>query len=695
MKHHTQRILSVLLASLLLLTAAACTGGDAPEATTTAPADTTAPAESTAPDTEADTNPVAENTTEGETTAPDTAPADTESDTAPVTDPSTEETSEEETLSPSADYEVSEQDGTASVKTPTGLSYTVTGYTAMNAASASFTDELTYTFGQEAFAEKFTRFTLTYASATPVKVWLSFTERGKETEEYYFLDAGEGTFSGLNPNFLKGNTARSITALRVESLTDDPASFTLAGLTTENMEKLSETVYIENGRFKLGVELGWGGAVSYLEDKSCTVSGLGNLVNKHDTGRLIQQSFYGVQQNEEYTPGISFDITWRYNPVQGGDQFGNASRLIDVVITDSSIYIKSQPQDWALDNQLTPSYYENTYTLYDDRVQVDNRFTDYSGWEHPFSGQELPAFYTVSYLDTFVWYNGEASWTGDTLSSKGNLPFWGDHAGECTFTLREKNTETWCAWISSADDYGLGVYAPNIDQLKAGRYEYDGSKSDVADSTGYVAPINILKLVSFEAIEYSYLLTAGSTAHIRETFAQYKDFTDNASLHKNYQSTRLPSVENDMTYLDFTGGKNLSLLTNLADTTVLFDEAEGAVKLTAGSFGDVNVTIPYGSNPTVLSADTYKTLKIEYMIPADNGKPAYQSDIFICAGNVSAPDGNARIRVNLINDGEYHVLEVDLSKSAYWTGDIHLIRFDYFDFSSAGDVMYIKSITLE
>ena len=660
MKHITKRIFASLLAALMLLTAVACDKGGN----------------------------VTDTTADSATTADGTADGTANGTTA-------ESETEEVTLPAPEDYEITEQDGTAAVVTPLGLSYTLSGYTSLDKATASYKDELVYTFGEEAFAEKFTRFTMTYASTTPVKVWLSFTERGKDTEEYYFLDAGEGSFSGLNPCFLKGNTARRITKLRVEPLTDDPAAFTLAGLVTENMEKPSETVYVENGRFKLGVELNWGGAVSYLEDKGCTIPDLGNLVNKHDTGRLIQQSFYGVQQNEEYTPGVSFDVTWRYNPVQGGDQYNNPSRLIDLVVTENSIYIKSQAQDWALNNQLTPSYYENTYTLYDDRVQVDNRFTDYSGWEHPFSGQELPAFYTVSYLDTFVWYNGEDSWTGDTLSSRGDLPFWGDYVGECTFVLREKNTETWCAWISSTDDYGLGVYAPNIDQLKAGRYEYDGAKSDVDNSTGYVAPINVLKIVSFEAIEYSYLLAAGSTAQIRETFTEYKDFTDNASLHKNYQPTRLPSVEGDITKLDFTGGKNISLLTDRSDTTVVFDEAQGAVKLTAGSFGDVHVTIPYGSNPTPLSADTYKTLKIEYMIPADNAMAGYQSDIFICAGDVKAPDGNARIRVSLIKDGQYHVLEVKLSSNAAWKGDIHLIRFDYFDDSQAGDVMYIKNITLE
>lgn len=241
----------------------------------------------------------------------------------------------------------------------------------------------------------------------------------------------------------------------------------------------------------------------------------------------------------------------------------------------------------------------------------------------------------------------------------------------------------------------MGVYAPNIDRFSAGRYLYDGSKSDVAESTGYVAPVNRMKMVSFEAIEYSYLLAAGSTADIRSTFTKHKDFTDNANLHKNYQSTRLPSVKGDITKLDFTAGSNLSLLSNPADTTVSFDETVGAAKLTAGSVGDVNVTVPYGSSSTPLSADTYKTLKIEYMIPTDNSKPAYQADIFLCAGSLTAPDGNARIRVNLVNDGDFHVLEVDLSAYSYWTGNINLVRFDYFDFSGAGDVMYVKSIALE
>jgi hypothetical protein len=49
----------------------------------------------------------------------------------------------------------------------------------------------------------------------------------------------------------------------------------------------------------------------------------------------------------------------------------------------------------------------------------------------------------------------------------------------------------------------------------------------------------------------------------------------------------------------------------------------------------------------------------------------------------------------LIKDGTYHTLVIDLTKSAVWEGEVHKLRFDHFNNSAVGDVMYIKGITLE
>lgn len=476
---------------------------------------------------------------EGSTPPSDTQ-AVTEAETLPPETETEAETEGETKPLPPADFVVTEKNGLATVCTPTGLRYTVTGYAALHKATATFTDGLTYTFPDEVFGEKFNRFTLSYETTEPLRIRIAYTQRGRAVETEYFLDAGEGSFSGLVDNFLRSVKGQQITAMRVETCTGKPADFTLSGMTTQVMEVPSASLYLENRRFKLGIDLGWGGTVNYLEDKSCPIPGVTNLVNRYDTGRLIQQSYYGTNGVPgQYEPGVSFDSHWAYNPVQGGDQYNNPSRLVDLVITEQSVYIKTQPRDWSLNNQLTPSYMESTYTLERDHIRVDNRFTDYSGWEHPFRDQELPALYTISYLDKFVWYGGSKPWTGDTLSARDDLGFWGGVPGSTAY-MREDNTETWCAWVSSRENYGIGLYVPNVDQLKAGRYEYDGSQSDRAPSTNYVAPINVLQMVSFSPITYSYMLTAGTTESIRATFTKHKDFADNISLHEHYQSTRLP-----------------------------------------------------------------------------------------------------------------------------------------------------------
>ncbi len=631
----------------------------------------------------------------------DTDHTDTDSSENGTTVETTDETADETTdeTNPS-DFLVTESGDKAEVVTPTGLKYSVTGYLehAEKAFFAfDFDKTLKYTFPEGAFSEVFNRFSVSYKSSEPVKITVAYQVSKYDTDDTYFLEAGEGVFSGLPSSFMNAAECFDIQSIQVESLTGKATEFSITDLTTEKIPVPKKSLYIENERFKLGIDLGWGGTINYIDDKKNEIQNLSNLVNKHDTGRLIQQSFYGTGPIPGvYQPGISFDSQWVYNPVQGGDQYNNASRLIDLVVTEDSVYIKSQPQDWSLNNKLTPSYMENTYTLKEDRIQVDNRFTDFSGWTHPYAGQELPALYTVSYLDTFVWYDGDASWTEDTLSSRNDLQFWGDaqYVKDCTFPIKSNNSETWCAWVNTNDNYGLGLYVPNVDQFKAGRYEYNGSKSAMNGATNYVAPVNIIKLVAFEPLEYSYLLTAGSLEEIRATFTTYKDFTTNASLHKNYTNTRVPSIEGDPTKMVFDGQGKISALTNPVSTTVEYDADQQAAKLTAGVEGDASVTINYGDYVSI-TAETHKILKIEYMIPDDNSMAYYECDIFPCAGEIANPSGEARLRESLITDGEYHVLEIDLSDMSFWKGDIYKIRFDYFDNASAGDVMYIKGITLE
>ena len=403
--------------------------------------------------------------------------------------------------------------------------------------------------------------------------------------------------------------------------------------------------------------------------------------------------------------------------MQGGDVKGNHSRIIDIVVTEYSVYVKSQPLDWAKDNSLTRSYMENTYTVYSDRIQVDNRFVDFSNWTHRYCHQELPAFYTVSYLSRFTLYNGTKPWTDDTMSYRDDLGFWGDstYYNDCTFLLKNSNTETWCAWTNPSKDFGIGLYVPNVDSYLAGRHAFNNSMESTNGATNYVAPVNTILLKSFEALEYSYLISTGSVEEMRATFKEHKDFASNESLHVNHQSRRVSDstvATNEHSYADLNGGGNGSsgatadpLSANLDLTkkenaahilvsnnaAVAFHSAEKGTSLTVKG-ADPNVTIVYDGE---LSANTYKTLEITYMLPASNSDGNNVADLFLCAGSITNPDPAASIRVELTADGEFHTLVVDLSAKSFWKGDINKIRFDFLDDCDPGDVMYVKSIVLK
>ena len=610
-------------------------------------------------------------------------------------------------------FEITETDGVASVQTSYKLSYTASGYNAIEEGGFSFVSGLTLDLG-DTFAESFNRFSVKYSSTAPLKIYISYTLGGNVIEDYYFLEAGNGEFSGLIPTFLDGDQGSALNSVRIDTCENKDAVFMLYDMSTELADVPERDYYISGTRYTLGIDLGWGGTINYVSDNECPVDGVENMINKHDTGRLVQQSYYGTGEQE----GIDFEwgsfnnnSQWPYNPVQGGCQGNLASRLIDFSVEGNTVYIKVQPLDWGkdgvnftVDQYTTPSYMENWYIIEDDYIKVDNRFVDFSGWEHPIRGQELPAFYTISYLDSFVWYDGAEPWTGDELSWRHELRFWGDsqYSSECSFRIKEPNTETWCAWVSTEDNYGIGLYSPNIDRYSAGRSKYIetygvstgtlGTKDPTANPTNYVAPWKQKQIISFEEFEFSYLICAGSVDEIRATFTENKDLIDNASLSENSVSNRQPYYEESMESMDFTveGNEKFAAYPNYTD--ISYDHTEQALKLLS-SGGDAHVSFDYLASPDhPLTAEDYKYLEIEYMIPETNGKASYECQIFLCAGTRTAASESDSVRLSLIKDGNYHTLLVKLSDKEYWTGNINLIRFDYFGSSNQGDVIYVKSV---
>ncbi len=388
-------------------------------------------------------------------------------------------------------------------------------------------------YGISYTADAYIRGELSYRSGVVNKTEEFFLEPGTDICFYSFID-----------NMLNGTKANMICSLSFEALDKENATITINGISLFNREIPDEDVFIQTSEYKIGVNLLWGGALSYMEDLNSNVEAVEvdgrifvdsnaskryngevvnknvNLINRADTGRLVQQSYYGAQNSPEYENGEFMGNVWAYNPVQGGNQFNENSKIVDVRWDDNSIYIKCQPLDWAKSKEhITPSYMEATYKIDNSKVHVSCRFTDFSGYKSAPCDQEIPAFYCVEPFNRFIYYGGDKPWTNDTLSVEPELIFWPD-AGYPTFTSQEN----WAGFIGEFDDsFGIGVYVTGETNFLSGVFNRENTRNpdpSVDGTTSYIAVVRVMTLESYSPFEYDYYLTTGTADEMRNNFKE-------------------------------------------------------------------------------------------------------------------------------------------------------------------------------
>ena len=403
-----------------------------------------------------------------------------------------------------------------------------------------------------------------------------FTEKGgnKTYSERFFLTKEETEFRQILNYYHTYNFSKVLDRIELKCVGSEggiklksisaavhPIDFSKVNFYSSEIEKNMQ-LYITGKNVKMGVSLKSGGAVNYVSSlnegvRLSNVAGkvyVGqsdkgetyladdvNLINANDTGRLIQQSYYGTRGNsitepqDDYQCGI-FDsdgisstpgILWPYNPVQGGDQKQNFSHLIDVRFTDTEIYVKTRPMDWAKDRSETPFYMENTYTLesdpvYGEYVKVINKGTDFSGYKHNnVRDQELPAFYGITPLGKLASYRGNNPWENGSVSYNDNLDFWSPGTSENRF----KTYENWIAWLNE-DNWGIGLYVPDVTDMLVGRASYTtdfsliGSQPSLAPNCTYTAPLGHFSMPNYESFGFTYFLKLDNVEYSRALFKQ-------------------------------------------------------------------------------------------------------------------------------------------------------------------------------
>lgn len=408
----------------------------------------------------------------------------------------------------------------------------------------TFTDKITLD-ADEIKVSYFNYFGMEYSSDAYLKGEIVYGRNGKEYAEEFFLEPAEnGEFYSFIDGVLDRKKANRFYSLSFEPLNAESAELVLNGVATFNREIPDREVYVSNGSIKIGVDMLWGGALSYYEDLDSNVEAVKvddvikvdsnasqrygtnaisknvNLINRFDAGRLIQQSYYGTNgANDSYVQGEFMGNLWNYNPVQGGNQFNESSKIVDLRVSENELYIKCRPLDWALPAEnMTPSYMEATYTLDGKKLHAECRYVDFSGYAPYYTSQEIPAFYCIEPFNRFVYYGGDNPWSNEALTVEPELIFWPDAGYPKFYSL-----ECWSAFIGEFDDsFGLGVYVPNETEFLAGVFDRENThEKDPSrdDSTSYVAVIKFRTFRSFDPYSYEYYITSGNSAEMRETFS--------------------------------------------------------------------------------------------------------------------------------------------------------------------------------
>ena len=267
---------------------------------------------------------------------------------------------------------------------------------------------------------------------------------------------------------------------------------------------LPKATFIGNGVVQIGVDLTRGGGICHFSEAVTKR----NLLNHYDTGRFVQQSFYGDADGSDWNGN-----PWTYNPVQGGDWKGTASKIISSEITDTKIVVETEPRNWGGCTALSECLMREEIELIDNYAKITFKFTYSGGKTHKARHQEMPAMFVDWTFNHLVYYAGTKPWTGDAatdliVEAQGMSGITNSYIGNKT-ALKEP----WYAWTDDSG-WGIGIYTPGTTMCTYYRVG-SGPGGAGAASCSYLAPIRTLALPS--SITYTVYLTTGTVDQIRAT----------------------------------------------------------------------------------------------------------------------------------------------------------------------------------
>ncbi len=274
--------------------------------------------------------------------------------------------------------------------------------------------------------------------------------------------------------------------------------------------KNPELVFVENEFIRVGINLKWGGAITHVSKANGP-----NLINSHDLGRQIQQSYYSGPANYQ-RKGKLKNKNWQnfpWNPIQTGDSFRIGSKVVRHRIEKGKLYVKTIPMLWPMKDDAAECHMETWVSLshsgpmFSYKARLTNTRSDRTRYgAHP---QEIPAIYTNGPWHRLISYRGDQPFSGEAVKEMRN-----DHKEPWPW-INFLATEGWTALVNDQGS-GIGVCAPEPSEFHGGFSGRRGTGGEKSANTGYMSPVTREILDHNIVYEYACRFVLGSVQDIRK-----------------------------------------------------------------------------------------------------------------------------------------------------------------------------------
>jgi len=266
--------------------------------------------------------------------------------------------------------------------------------------------------------------------------------------------------------------------------------------------------FIDNQVMKLGMDRSMGASITWLSWQGQP----GNIINIHDPGRLLQQSYYaGLSLDRQKDGQHKAWSPWPWNPIQGGGVMSWARVTRFEQAEPGKIFAETVPKLWDMPDEEAEALMQQKVEFVagmPNVVEVNNRLVckrkDGDRWgDKPLRRhQELPACYFTSEFRHFECYLGDRKW--QKVEQKPGPPW-----GRATPPLNI---------MACFNDQGQGValFSPTANEhWNFGPHQKYNPKAKPTDGACvHMAPIAAVNLGPRSILQYRYWLVTGERERI-------------------------------------------------------------------------------------------------------------------------------------------------------------------------------------